>query len=110
MAGYSALEAASLAGHDERGGEPHQEADRQPDGHVFKQEAPPGEVLAAGDELGGKGEDEGQRQPVVQPGLEVQRVADQRGHPRVGHHAGRQHRVGGREQRADQEAFGPGQP
>ena len=51
----------------------------------------------------------GQRQAVVEPGLEVERVADQTRHPRVRHDARGEHRVGGRQQRADEERLRPGQ-
>ena len=50
-----------------------------------------------------------QRQPVVQTRLQVQRVADQARNPRVGHHSGREHRVGRRQQRAEEEGLRPGQ-
>ena len=54
-----------------------------------------------------KREDRGQRQAVVQAGLEVERVANQPRHARVGDHRGREHGVGGREQRPQQERLGP---
>ena len=48
-----------------------------------------------------------QRQSVVQPGLEVERVPDHARDARVGHDARRQHGVGRREERSDQEALRP---
>ena len=56
---------------------------------------------------GGEREHGRQREPVVEPRLEIQRVANHPRHARVGHHRGRQHRIGGRQQRAEQEALGP---
>ena len=56
---------------------------------------------------GREGEHGGQREPVVETGLEVQRVADEARHARVGHDARGEHRVGRREQRAEQERLGP---
>ena len=49
----------------------------------------------------------GQREPVVEARLEVERVAHDARHARVGDHARGEHRVGRREQRADQEALRP---
>ena len=49
----------------------------------------------------------GSASPSLRPGLEVERVAHDARHARVGDHRRREHRVGRREQRAEQEALGP---
>ena len=52
-------------------------------------------------------EHEGKREPVVEPGLEVERVADRRRDPLRGDHHRGDHRIGRRQHRAEQEGLGP---
>ena len=54
-----------------------------------------------------EGEHRGQREAVVEARLEVERVAHQPRHARVGDDVRGQHRVGRREQRAEQQRLGP---
>ena len=66
-----------------------------------------GAGVAAGRGEDEEEEDERQREAVVEPGLEVERVADgARDQPRGDHRRG-DDRVGGREHRAEQEGLGP---
>jgi hypothetical protein len=90
-----------------------QQADADPEGeaeqHVLQDEVPPHEPRALRQGRG-EGQHGRERQAVVEARLEVQGVADHAGHARVGHHRGRQHRVGRREQRADQQRRRPVEP
>ena len=94
-----------LARHQNASGEqPSADAEGEPERDVLQHELPPHEVLVVGAERRAEGQHGRQRQPVVHPRLEVERVAHEPRHARVGDHRGRQHRVGRRQQRADQEA------
>jgi hypothetical protein len=48
-------------------------------------------------------------QPVVEAGLEIEGVSDQRGNPLGGHHRGRHDRIGRSENRPEQECLCPAQ-
>ena len=76
---------------------------------VLEHEAPPHEARRRRPQGGAEGEHRRQREAVVEPRLEVQRVADRPRNPRVGDHARGQHGIGGGEQRAEQERLGPAQ-
>ena len=80
--------------------------DDQSHGHVLEHELPPHEAVVRR-RRGGEREHGRQGEPVVQPRFEVEGVADDPRHTRVRDHGGRQHGIGGREQRAEQEALGP---
>ena len=54
-------------------------------------------------------QDERQREPVVEPGLEVERVADRRRARAGGHHRRGDDRIGRRRDGAEQERLGPGE-
>ena len=71
---------------------------------------PPHEVVIAGFEGGGEREHRRQREPVVEAGLEVERVPNGGRYPLVGHDPRGEHRVGRGQQGAEQQRLGPAQP
>ena len=100
---------SSPRGHQPRGEEADPDPEREPERDVLEDELVPDEVVLPGGQGGAEGEHGGQRQPVVHARLEVERVAHQARHARVGDHARGEHGIGRREQRAEQERLGPRQ-
>jgi len=90
-----------------RGEKAHGQAVGQAERDVLEHELPPHEMAARRVERGREGDHGRQREPVVEARLEVEGVAHQSRHPRVVDHAGGEHGVGGREQRAEQEGLRP---
>ena len=97
---------ARPARHQPRRDERDHQAGHRADQHVLEHELPPDEVVARLGR-GGEGEHRRQRQAVVQARLQVERVANDARHARVGDDARGEHRVGRRQQRPDQQRLGP---
>jgi len=85
------------------------EAAEEPDAEILQNEPPPHEVSMAGGQSHAQRDDGRQGKPVVEPGLEVQRMPDDARHPRIRHDPGGEHRIRRGEQRPEQERLDPGE-
>ena len=104
-----AVEHAASARHQPRRNEAEHDAEGEARGRRPGARTRTRRSRLAGDQRGAEGEHGRQRQAIVQPRLEVEGMAHEPRHARVGHHARREHRVGRREKRAEQERLGPRQ-
>jgi hypothetical protein len=98
------------AWHQQRSDQPACEPEGEAEAHVLQDEVPPHKMFVVCFQGGGERQHCWQRKAVVEAGLEVQRVTDHPGYAGVGDHPGGQDRVGGGEQRAQQERLRPAQP
>ena len=73
------------ARHQHRADQPARDPEREPKAEILQDEVPPDEVMAGRVESCRERQHGWQGQPVVEAGLDVQRVPDDFGHARVSH-------------------------